>query len=117
MVLEYLEGRDLDAELQSVGRFSIDQAVDVVQQVADAMAEAHEQGIVHRDLKPANLFVCRAGDRRVVKILDFGISRDENESSRITAVDSSSGHRRTPPPSSSVMPRRPTRGPTSGRSA
>jgi len=88
MVLEYLEGKDLEAELQSAGRFSIDEAVDVVLQVADAMAEAHEQGIVHRDLKPANLFVCRAGDRRVMKILDFGISRDENESSRITAVDS-----------------------------
>jgi serine/threonine-protein kinase len=88
MVLEYLEGRDLDAELQSVGRFPIDEAVDVVLQVADAMAEAHEQGIVHRDLKPANLFVCRAGPRRVMKILDFGISRDENDSARITAVDS-----------------------------
>jgi serine/threonine-protein kinase len=88
MVLEYLEGKDLEAELLAAGRLSIAEAVDVVLQVADAMAEAHEQGIVHRDLKPANLFVCRAGDRRVMKILDFGISRDENESSRITAVDS-----------------------------
>ncbi len=88
MVLEFLDGKDLDAELQAVGRFPIDEAVDVVLQVADAMAEAHEQGIVHRDLKPANLFVCRAGNRRVMKILDFGISRDENDSARITAVDS-----------------------------
>ena len=88
MVLEYLEGRDLDAELQAVGPFPIAEAVDVVIQVADAMAEAHEQGLVHRDLKPANLFVCHAGERRVIKILDFGISRNENDSSRITAVDS-----------------------------
>ena len=87
MVLEYLEGCDLDAELRNGGPLPVTEAVDVVLQVAEAMAEAHDNGIVHRDLKPSNLFVCRAGGRRVMKILDFGISRNERDDARITAAD------------------------------
>jgi len=88
MVLEYLEGRDLEAELRETGPMPVADAVDVALQVADAMAEAHGLGIVHRDLKPSNLFVCRVGEpaRRVVKVLDFGISKSEqDDGSRITA--------------------------------
>jgi hypothetical protein len=62
--------------------------VDIVLQVSDAMGEAHSLGIVHRDLKPANLFVCRSrsGDRPLMKLLDFGISKitEDDESGRIT---------------------------------
>ena len=88
IVLEYLEGRDLEAELFSVGPLPIPEAIDVVMQVAEAMKEAHALGIVHRDLKPSNLFVCRVGDRRVMKILDFGISRVEHGAERITCDSS-----------------------------
>jgi len=88
IVLEYLEGCDLEDELLSTGPLPIAEAVDIVIQVADAMKEAHDLGIVHRDLKPANLFVCRAGARRIMKILDFGISRIEKGETRIT-LDSS----------------------------
>ncbi len=87
IVLEYLEGNDLDAELRGQGWLPVDEAVDVALQVAEAMGEAHDLGIVHRDLKPSNLFVCRAGDRRVIKILDFGISRDECDDARITGTN------------------------------
>ena len=68
--------------------FPVEEAVDVVLQVTEAMGEAHALGIVHRDLKPSNLFVCRVGEpsRRVLKVLDFGISKDETDNeSRITA--------------------------------
>ncbi len=86
IVMEYLEGLDLDAALHASGPMPVEQAIDIVLQVTEAMGEAHGLGIVHRDLKPANLFVCRStGDRPLVKVLDFGISKMEIEgSARIT---------------------------------
>ncbi len=87
IVMEYLEGRDLDAELGVTGPMPIELAVDITMQVADAMTEAHGLGIVHRDLKPANLFICRVGERSVVKVLDFGISKVESDDPRITSND------------------------------
>jgi len=86
IVMEYLEGLDLDAALHASGPMPVEQAIDIVLQVTEAMGEAHGLGIVHRDLKPANLFVCRStGDRPLVKVLDFGISKMEVEgSARIT---------------------------------
>ncbi|HEY3821246.1 MAG TPA: protein kinase [Polyangiaceae bacterium] len=88
IVLEYLDGRDLEAEILCEGPLPIPEAVDVVVQVAEAMKEAHDLGIVHRDLKPSNLFVCRAEGRRFMKILDFGISRVETGEPKITASSS-----------------------------
>jgi serine/threonine protein kinase len=79
MVMEYLEGCDLEAGITVRGAFPVDQAVDMVLQVASAMQEAHALGIVHRDLKPANLFMCPVGDRLVVKVLDFGISKMDGD--------------------------------------
>jgi serine/threonine-protein kinase len=75
IVMEYLEGRDLEHVVRE-GPLPIDQAVDYVIQACDAMAEAHRLGIVHRDLKPANLFLATQPDGGVcVKVLDFGISK------------------------------------------
>jgi hypothetical protein len=91
IVLEYLEGNDLEAELTKVGCLPPEEAVDVVMQVAEAMQEAHAVGVVHRDLKPGNLFVCRAGGRRVMKILDFGIARADVGSTRVTQGHSQVG--------------------------
>ncbi|HLK39440.1 MAG TPA: serine/threonine-protein kinase, partial [Polyangiaceae bacterium] len=90
IVMEYLQGADLDAELQVGGAMAIEEAVDVVLQVAAAMTEAHALGIVHRDLKPSNIFVCMVGGRRVIKVLDFGISKIEGDSgeARITGSHS-----------------------------
>jgi eukaryotic-like serine/threonine-protein kinase len=84
MVLEYLEGRDLGAELGETGPMPVEEAVDIALQVTGAMEEAHSLGIVHRDLKPSNLFVCRVAGRRVIKVLDFGISKHEGDGERIT---------------------------------
>src|SRR5579859_2868324 len=84
IVLEYLEGNDLEAELSAAGFLPPEEAVDVLMQVADAMQEAHDVGVIHRDLKPGNLFVCRAAGRRVMKILDFGIARADLGSARVT---------------------------------
>jgi len=76
MVMEYLEGHDVAEEMAKVGMLPIEDAVDFVLQAVEALAEAHHAGIVHRDLKPANLFIAsRADGSRIVKVLDFGISK------------------------------------------
>ncbi len=90
MVMEYLEGRDLDQVLAE-SPLPIDVAIDYVLQAIEALAEAHTAGIVHRDLKPANLFLAkRPGSTSIVKVLDFGISKvssDDPESRRVTRID------------------------------
>jgi len=76
MVMEHLEGRDLDEEILQRGPIDLVEAVDYVLQAADALAAAHQLGIVHRDIKPANLFLATRPDgTRRVKVLDFGISK------------------------------------------
>jgi serine/threonine protein kinase len=68
MVMEYLEGENLEDRLGRVGRLALFDAVNILRQVARGLGAAHELGIVHRDLKPANIFlVSREGRRRVVR--------------------------------------------------
>jgi serine/threonine-protein kinase len=76
MVMEYLDGADLEDYARQHGPLSIEEATDFVLQACEAIAEAHGLGIVHRDLKPGNLFLVRRPDgSRIVKVLDFGISK------------------------------------------
>ncbi|WP_394841730.1 serine/threonine protein kinase [Pendulispora brunnea] len=76
MVLELLEGMDLAELLQRRGRLPVGEAVDILLQALQGVAEAHRHGIVHRDLKPANVFLHRRADgSEVVKVLDFGVSK------------------------------------------
>jgi serine/threonine-protein kinase len=76
IVMEYLDGRDLDGWLEERGALPLEQAVEFLLQACEAIAEAHALGIVHRDLKPANMFCVRRADGLLsVKVLDFGISK------------------------------------------
>ena len=75
MVMERLRGRDLECELQARGPLPISLAVDWVLQACAAVSDAHAEGIVHRDLKPSNLFLAEDRGVRIVKVLDFGISK------------------------------------------
>jgi serine/threonine-protein kinase len=76
MVMELLDGSDLEGVLRERGPLPVTDAVDYIRQACDAVAEAHERGIVHRDLKPGNLFLARdARGRTSIKVLDFGISK------------------------------------------
>jgi serine/threonine-protein kinase len=75
-VMELLEGEDLSALASRVGTLPVPEAIHIVLQTCDAIAEAHALGIVHRDIKPANIFLARRPNGSVtVKVLDFGISK------------------------------------------
>lgn len=77
MVMEYLTGIDLAGELEQRGALDLTEVADLLLQACDAIAEAHSIGIVHRDLKPSNLFLTRRADGSpLVKVLDFGISKN-----------------------------------------
>jgi len=71
MVLEYLEGTTLRAQLEGK-RIPAAHAIELIVPVVRALVRAHEAGIIHRDLKPENVFVTSAGS---VKVLDFGIAK------------------------------------------
>lgn len=71
IVMEYVEGRDLGAVL-SERRVSVDEALGIAAQVADALDEANGRQISHRDIKPANIMITPRG---TVKVLDFGIAK------------------------------------------
>jgi tRNA A-37 threonylcarbamoyl transferase component Bud32 len=76
LVMEYLHGETLEAVLESRRRLPVAQVVDIVEQVAAALAAAHARGVVHRDLKPANIWLtsdARGGFH--VTLLDFGIAK------------------------------------------
>ncbi len=76
IVMEYLEGKDLGTFVAENGTLSARTAVEYALQCCEALAVAHSKGIVHRDIKPENLLVTeRAGGMRIVKVLDFGISK------------------------------------------
>jgi serine/threonine-protein kinase len=76
MVMEFLDGEDLESRLHRAGRLPPANALAVVKQVASALTATHEQGIVHRDLKPANIYLLNvAGEVDFVKVVDFGISK------------------------------------------
>jgi serine/threonine-protein kinase len=76
LVMEYLDGEDLDRRLQRVGRVSFASTVGIVKPLASALAVTHAEGIVHRDLKPANVFLVNVpGQTDFIKVVDFGISK------------------------------------------
>ncbi|MBP8805231.1 MAG: protein kinase [Kofleriaceae bacterium] len=76
LAMELLEGETLDNVLVRDGKLAVDRALDVMIQVADALADAHAVGFVHRDLRPRNLYLAvRRGKANFVKLLDFGLAK------------------------------------------
>jgi len=72
IVMEYLEGDDLKALMNSGRRFNDEELRKWWNQIADALNDTHSKGIVHRDIKPSNIFLDKKGN---IKLLDFGIAK------------------------------------------
>jgi CheY-like chemotaxis protein len=75
LVMELLEGRTLERELDDSGPLAPARAVALLAPVCGAVAEAHRAGVLHRDIKPANIFLHRQSGMDVPKIVDFGVAK------------------------------------------
>src|SRR3954447_912278 len=96
LVMELLDGLDLETLVERFGPVPADRTVYLLRQVCESLAEAHARGLVHRDIKPSNIFTCRMGlDVDFVKVLDFGLVKAVGENSReatlLTAPDATTG--------------------------
>ncbi|MCA1828601.1 MAG: serine/threonine protein kinase [Myxococcales bacterium] len=72
IVMEYFEGKPLDALLKQRKTLPAFEVVNILHQTAEGLKKAHANNVIHRDIKPANIMVSEIGD---VKILDFGIAK------------------------------------------
>jgi eukaryotic-like serine/threonine-protein kinase len=88
IVMEYVRGIDLYDLLERCGRLPYDVAAVIAMQVARALDYVHYRGIVHRDIKPANIMIARQGG---VKLMDFGIARDQNYDNDLTMTGTGIG--------------------------
>jgi eukaryotic-like serine/threonine-protein kinase len=92
LVMEFLEGEDLDRRLRRAGRVPLQSAMQIARQAASAVAAVHAKGVVHRDLKPANIFLVQVpGEPDFVKILDFGVSKIRAVQTKLTDVSKAIG--------------------------
>src|SRR5437667_9538921 len=77
LVMEYVEGNTLDAEMKKHGRFAPAEALAMLEPIMSVLNAAHAMGVVHRDLKPENIMIGNAstGGEPTVKLLDLGIAK------------------------------------------
>jgi eukaryotic-like serine/threonine-protein kinase len=76
IIMEFLEGKNLNQTVRADGPFAMERALPVLIQVCGALDEAHRAGIIHRDLKPENIFLVQSGGLRdFAKVLDFGLAK------------------------------------------
>ncbi|MCW5802507.1 MAG: serine/threonine protein kinase, partial [Deltaproteobacteria bacterium] len=89
LVTELLEGEDLQAMLDRVGKLPAAEAIPIARQICRAVAAAHAASVVHRDLKPSNVFLCK-GEPLIIKVFDFGVAKLEDDE-KLTRTDAVMG--------------------------
>ena len=87
IVMEYVEGKTLKQLLKKRGSLTLSEAIDIMLQLTDGMAHAHDSYIIHRDLKPQNIMIKDDGQ---IKITDFGIAMALN-ATQLTQTNSVMG--------------------------
>lgn len=80
LVMRYMRGGSLENRLEK-GPLSVDKILKIIERIASALSEAHNQGVIHRDLKPGNILFDTRGD---AYLSDFGIAKLQEASARIT---------------------------------
>lgn len=98
IVMEYVEGKTLKQLLKRRGSLTITEVIDIMSQVTDGMAHAHDSYIIHRDIKPQNIMIL---DNGMIKITDFGIAMALN-STQLTQTNSVMGSVHYLPPEQAV---------------
>jgi calcium/calmodulin-dependent protein kinase I len=88
LVMELVPGKELFDKIVDKGQYSEREAANIVRQIVSAVAYLHDQGIAHRDLKPENLLTSGDGDNEIVKIADFGFSKNFGEDKLKTSCGS-----------------------------
>ncbi|HEX5103086.1 MAG TPA: serine/threonine-protein kinase, partial [Pirellulaceae bacterium] len=79
LVMEFIDGRSLEARLRDAGSLELKELLRIGLQIAEGLAAAHKQGLIHRDVKPANILLENGVPR--VKITDFGLARTADDAS------------------------------------
>jgi len=87
IVMEYVEGKTLKQLLKKRGKLMLPEVIDIMLQLTDGLAHAHDSYIIHRDIKPQNIMILDSG---LVKITDFGIAMALN-SAQLTQTNSVMG--------------------------
>ena len=85
IAMEYVKGHDLE-ELLRDQALTRSEALEILAQVCDGLAFAHQNHIVHRDIKPSNVRVLRDGKRIQAKVMDFGVARVGNSDMTATGM-------------------------------
>jgi serine/threonine protein kinase len=84
IAMEYLPGRTLAQIIEAEKRLPLEQALEILEQAADALDCAHDRQIVHRDIKPANIMVEGEPGKLHVTVMDFGLATAMEGSARLT---------------------------------
>ena len=87
IVMEYIEGKTLKQLINKRGALTLPEVIDIMTQLTDGLAHAHEAYIIHRDIKPQNIMIL---DNGLVKITDFGIAMATN-ATQLTQTNSVMG--------------------------
>jgi serine/threonine protein kinase/tetratricopeptide (TPR) repeat protein len=72
IVMEYVQGETLSQLLASHGKLPVDEALQIIRQVAEGLEAAWEKGVIHRDIKPSNILIDQRGH---VRVADFGLAK------------------------------------------
>ncbi|WP_437810908.1 serine/threonine-protein kinase [Sorangium sp. So ce1078] len=105
IVMEYLEGEDLNRRLERDQKLPLAQATMLFTQLGKALDAIHAAGVIHRDLKPGNIFITCLGGDELIKVLDFGVAKSSCSRDRITKTGMVLGTPRYMSPEQTMAPR------------